>query len=83
MTKQQEGQMDDEPPNLWRERADRYPCRPFHPGGYERPSDKGGTGKYVNRGPVLFLNHLYRSGRVVYFPRSFGGGNGNLLHGGM
>ena len=64
----------DEPPGFRSERINRlfgrivYQVRDFG------SPDSGGTGQYQYRPPILFLNHLYRSGHLVYYP----GGNGGI-----
>lgn len=81
MTEQKEGSNNDEPPDLRCQRTNRHISRPFYPRGYERAQDTGRIGKYGNRVPVILLNHLYRSGRVVYFTCDIRGGCGVRANG--
>jgi hypothetical protein len=71
--------MDDDPGGFCCEHSDRHFGRPFYQRSNGASSHKGGSGKYADRGPVLLLNHLYRSQRVLYDPCNVGRG-GRLLH---
>lgn len=75
-----EGPANDEPPNLCKQSGNRCLSLPFHPRGYERTSHSGGTGKYGNRGPLIYLNMLYRGGHLVCYPRSVGSGSGDFCN---
>lgn len=66
--------MNDEPPGICGKRLDRRIGRIIHQVRDFGPPDSGGTGQYQYRRPIIFLNYLYRGGRLVYYP----GGNGGV-----
>jgi hypothetical protein len=71
----------DEPPGSCCKHSDRHLGRDVHPASDRAAPNKGGTGEYGDRLPVILLNHLYRSGRVLYYPGDVGRGRGLLLYG--
>ena len=71
---------DDEPPGFCSERSNRYLRMSIHPTSDGRTPDASRSCVSSDNRPVVLLNHLYRTGHILYFPRSIGGVCGNSIN---